>query len=82
MFHLAEMVDEKSAELPADQRPDAQRQKREPHVRPLLSRRRKPGNVFVVARRLGDLAESHRDQREDHARHGRPQDQDDPRQRQ
>src|ERR1035438_1507785 len=48
VFHFAVVVNEKPAKLPTDKRSDAQRQKRESHVGPLLSRRGKSGNVFVV----------------------------------
>src|SRR5271157_4775791 len=81
VFFLAEVVNEKPAELPPYERPDSQRQESESHVRPLLARWREPGNVFIVARRLGDFAQRYHNQGKDCSGYSWPHDQNDPSQR-
>ena len=71
MRHFAEVMQEHAAEPTADQRADADGQKCKAHVGSLLSRRRQPRNVFVIARRLRDLAEGdhkHGDHRHENRR--------------
>src|ERR1700733_10946837 len=67
MHNLSEMMEQRSAKPSADQRPDSDGQKRKSHIGALLSRRGEPGNIFVVARLLDDLAEGKQKQRKNHA---------------
>src|ERR1700674_588459 len=66
---LAEVMHHASAEPAANQRTDPDGQKRESHVRPLLSSRREARNVFIVARLLRDFAEGQDKNRENRAEH-------------
>ncbi len=79
MRDLSEMMDKRSAEPAANQRADSDGQKRKAHVRALLARRRKAGNIFVVARLLDDLAQRQNKQREDRSPDRRPEGEDQPR---
>ena len=67
------MMDQRSAKPSTNQRTDSDGQKRKSHVRALLSRRRKPGNIFVIARLLDDLAQREDKQRKHRAPDGRPE---------
>src|SRR5215469_17293954 len=57
MRDFGELMHHPPAKPSADERSDADRQEGKTHVRPLLSGRRKPRNVFVIARLLDDLSE-------------------------
>ena len=59
---LAEVMNQFSSKPASDERADSDRQKSESHVCALLAGRRQAGNVFVVARRLDDLAQRNRNE--------------------
>src|SRR5208282_1295620 len=73
MRDLSEMVNQRAAKPAADQRSDSDRQEGETHVRALLPGRSEARNVFVVARRLNDLAKRQHKQRKHGAPERRPQ---------
>ena len=69
MRDFAEMVQQFARNPASHQRSNPDGQERESHIRPLLPRRREPRDVFIIARRVNDLAQSNNGKRYDRRPH-------------